>query len=68
MLMLNKRIVAIYVDKTNQQWIARDAEGKLWLIPVAEDAWKQRVPFTPTEKTELEPVPGHYKSLLGLPF
>ena len=27
-----------------------------------------RQPFHPAEETELEPVPGHYKYMLGLPF
>ena len=31
-----------------------------------EDPWDQRQPFYPTEETELEPVPGHYKYMLGL--
>ena len=27
----------------------------------------QRQPFYPSEETALEPVPGHYKYMLGLP-
>ena len=29
--------------------------------------WDERQPFIPAEETELEPVPGHYKQMLGLP-
>jgi hypothetical protein len=60
--------LALYVDRSNPQWIVLDAEGNYWLVP-GDDAspWDQRQPFHPTEETELEPVPGHYKSMLGLP-
>lgn len=68
MLTIKQRIVSLYVDRASRQWIVRDADGDFWLIPVSEEAWKQRRPFTPSESTDLEPVPGHYKSMLGLPF
>ena len=32
-----------------------------------ENPWDHRQPFYPTEETDLEPVPGHYRSVLGLP-
>ena len=35
---------------------------------MTDNPWEQRQPFTPAEETELEPVPGHYKYMLGLPF
>jgi hypothetical protein len=60
--------VAIYVDKPSQQWIVRDPEGNFWVVPAVEEAWENRRPFTPSEDCELEPVPGHYKYMLGLPF
>lgn len=60
--------VAVYVDRSRQQWVVRDSEGKLWILPPAENPWEHRQPFFPTEETELEPVPGHYKSLIGLPY
>ncbi len=68
MMTLSKQRVAIYVDKPSQQWIVRDAEGNFWIVPVHEEAWEHRKPFFPTEESELEPVPGHYKYMLGLPF
>lgn len=57
----------LFVDRTSQQWIVRDDAGDFWTIPVADQPWLLRRPFTPTPETELEPVPGHYKALLGLP-
>jgi hypothetical protein len=60
-------VVALYVDKASQQWIVRDNEGKFWSLPSTDNPWDERQPFTPAEETELEPVPGHYKCMLGLP-
>jgi len=58
----------IYVDRSRQQWVVQDREGNFWLVPSAEQPWEHRIPFDPTEETELEPIPGHYRSMLGLPF
>jgi len=58
--------VAIYVDRATQRWIVRDSEGDFWTLPSSENPWDERQPFTPAEGTELEPVPGHYKYMLGL--
>lgn len=60
--------MALYVDRTRRQWIVRDAVGNFWTLPSREDAWDHRRPFFPTNETELEPVPGHYRDMLGLPF
>jgi hypothetical protein len=68
MLAESKRVVALYVDKAGQQWIVRDCEGTFWSLPSTDNPWEGRQPFTPAEGTELEPVPGHYKYMLGLPF
>jgi len=68
MLSVRKTIASLYVDRFTRQWIVRDGEGKLWILPNEdENPWDQRQPFYPTEETELEPVPGHYKHMLGLP-
>jgi hypothetical protein len=67
MLAVPKRVVALYVDKATRQWVARDSEGRFWSLPSAENPWDERQPFTPAEETDLEPVPGHYKHMLGLP-
>jgi hypothetical protein len=67
-MMLTLRKMTLYVDRSNQQWVVLDEEGHFWIVPGADDnPWNQRRPFHPTEETELEPVPGHYKSMLGLP-
>ena len=68
MLAVRKQVVAIYVDRTNGQWIVRDSDGNLWILPTTENPWDDRQPFVPAEDTELEPVPGHYKYMLGLPY
>lgn len=65
---LRKQRVAIYVDKPSQQWIVRDPEGNFWVVPSREEAWAHRKPFAPSDECELEPVPGHYKYMLELPF
>jgi len=63
-----KNVVALYVDRSSQQWVALDPEASSGSWPSAPNPWDQRQPFYPTEETELEPVPGHYKHMLGLPF
>jgi len=68
MTTIQKYVVAIFVDKSSQQWVVRDAEGNFWLLPVIDNPWAHRQPFDPTEETELEPIPGHYKYMLNLPF
>ena len=61
-----RNVVALYVDRATQQWVVRDSEGNYWSLPSTDNPWHQRQPFTPAEETELEPVPGHYKYMLGL--
>lgn len=61
-------VVSLYVDRSKQQWVVRDCEGSLWILPPTPGSWEDRQRFYPTEDTELEPVPGHYKRLLGLPL
>ena len=68
MLAVRKPMDALFVDRTNQQWIVRDPEGNYWVLPPGDDAWDNRQAFQPTEETELEPIPGHYRYLLRLPF
>ena len=67
MLAVRKQVVAIYVDRSNGQWIVRDGEGNFWSLPATENPWDDRRPFVPAEDSELEPVPGHYRYMLGLP-
>ena len=63
----SKHATALYVDKASQQWVVQDSEGKFWSLPSTDNPWDERRPFSPAEETELEPVPGHYKHMLGLP-
>jgi len=65
---LRKQAAAIFVDRATQQWVVRDPEGNFWLVPSRDNAWDHRQPFTPTPETGLEPVPGHYRYMLELPF
>jgi hypothetical protein len=61
-------VATLFVDRSSQQWVVLDADGNFWIVPSVEDnPWDQRQPFHPTEQTALEAVPGHYKSMLGLP-
>ena len=63
-----RRTAALFVDRASQQWIVRDPDGNFWLLPVGDNPWDRRQPCQPTEETGLEPIPGHYKDMLGLPF
>lgn len=64
----SSRTVSLFVDRSTHQWIVRDLEGKFWAVPVVVDhPWEHRQPFELTESITLEAVPGHYKSMLGLP-
>ena len=63
-----KRPAALFAARSSQQWVVRDPEGNYWLVPPIDDAWNHREPFRPTDETALEPVPGHYKDMLGIPF
>jgi hypothetical protein len=64
---VGKQVVALYVDRSSGQWIVRDSEGNFWSVPATDNPWDDRRPFAPAEDTELEPVPGHYRHMLGLP-
>jgi hypothetical protein len=66
--MTTKAAVGLFVDRSCPQWVVRDPEGNFWALPSVDDPWSERQPFCPTAETELEPVPGHYKDMLQLPF
>ena len=68
MLTPGTRAVALYVDRAGQQLIVRDADGNFWNLPSTDHPWDERRPFTPAEGTELEPLPGNYKYMFGLPL
>jgi hypothetical protein len=58
----------LFVSRASRQWVVRDPDGRYWILPAIERPWDHRQPFIPSPDAELEPVPGHYKDLLGLPF
>ena len=69
MLSAPRRTAAIFVHPTcTEHWIVRDPEGNFWMVPSVANAWEYRRPFCPTEETDLQPVPGHYRFMLDLPF
>lgn len=68
MTTLTSTRTSLYVDRATQQWVVRDGDGNLWIVPVGEDGWDRRQVCEVSEVTALEPVPGHYKYMLGLPI
>lgn len=68
MVIINRQAVALFADRLCHQWVVKDPEGNFWTLPSVEEAWENRQPFHPTAETDLEPVPGHYKDMLKLPF
>jgi hypothetical protein len=65
--LLKKHVVSIFVDRSSRQWIVLDREGTFWVVPANDEGWSQRQPFTPNDESELEPVPAHYRYMLGVP-
>jgi hypothetical protein len=65
---VRKPQVTLYVDRSTHQWVVLDQEGNFWLLPNVENSWEQRQRIYPTAETGLEPIPGHYQYLLGLPL
>jgi len=69
MLTLRKNVVTLFVDRSSHSGLFW-TRGQFWIVPSVENPSDQRQPvLTATEETcALEPVPGHYKYMLGLPF
>lgn len=63
-----RQLVALFVDRTTQQWVIRDPEGAWWRLPTIENCWHHREPFQLSEEADLNSVPGHYRHALNLPF
>jgi hypothetical protein len=61
-------VAAVHVGRASQQWIIRAPEGNFRSFPSADNSRDECLPFSPTDETELGAVPGHYKSILGLPL
>lgn len=68
MQVLSKQRVCLFVDRSTGQWVVRDPEGSMWVVPTTDNPWEQREPFAPVDDTALEVIPGHYKSMFNLPF
>lgn len=68
MVILSKQKIILFVDRSSKQWIVRDPDGNYWILPAIENPWEHRLPLELTREMKLEPVPGHYKYMLGLPF
>lgn len=69
MITTTRSQAAIFVDRDcTEHWIVRDPEGTFWIVPSVENAWDYRQPFQLTDDKVLEAIPGHYRSMLGLPF
>jgi hypothetical protein len=69
MIASRKQAVALFVDRSRpEHWIVRDPEGNYWIVPPVENPWELREPLILSEEMDLEPVPGHYRYMLGLPF
>jgi hypothetical protein len=68
MFTTEKLVVRLYVDKAcTEHWIVKDQEGRFWMVRPGPDSWERRQPYQPTEDSDLEPIPGHYRYMLGLP-
>jgi hypothetical protein len=63
-----KQLAGLFGAKSSAQRAVRAREGNLWTLRYAELPWEHRQPFHPTAETELEPISGHYKGILRLPF
>lgn len=68
MITLRTQTVAIFVCRSAEGWIVRDPAGDYWLVPSCDGGWDRRQPFNPADGADLEPVPGHYRYMLDLPF
>lgn len=62
-----RRTTRLFVDRSMQKWIVQDELGDFWILPGGANPWAHRQRFEPIADTDLEPVPGHYKQVLGIP-
>lgn len=62
-----RQMLMLYADRAAQRWVVRDSEGDFWELPLIDNAWEHRQPYELTDDAELQPVPGLYKYLIGLP-
>lgn len=67
MRILTRKTIALYVDRSSQDWVAQDQDGNFWLVPADDRGWDHRRPLQVADENQLEPVPGHYRQMLGIP-
>jgi hypothetical protein len=64
---LEQHQLSLYVDRSLPNcWVVRDGAGEFWIVPPGDQAWQRRQPYSLSEGSQLESVPGHYKYLLGI--
>ena len=68
MTALGKQVVALFVDRRASSGSCGIPKATSGFFLPSKNPWEHRQPFYPTDETDLEPVPGHYKDMLGLPF
>lgn len=66
MSVITHKRIQLFVDKRSRRWIARDEKGNFWALADA-NPWEERQQVIMNEEIHLEPVPGHYKHMLGIP-
>lgn len=64
---ITKERIRLFVDRSNMSWIVMDSQGQYWVLSNEQNPWEHRTAYQPDESTRLEPVPGHYKTMLGVP-
>lgn len=46
MIEVRKQRVALYVDRSSQQWVVLDPDGNFWLVPSGDNPWDQHSRFS----------------------
>lgn len=64
---ITKQRIRLYVDRVSLRWIARDEDGSFWALAQNDNPWEHRQAIQSTDQLQLEPVPGHYIHMLGIP-
>lgn len=64
---ITRERIKLFVDRNEFRWVVMDSDGRFWSIPSGDNPWDNRTLYQPSPSTQLEPVPGHYKTMLGLP-
>ncbi|MBL8824057.1 MAG: hypothetical protein JNJ77_15830 [Planctomycetia bacterium] len=65
--MVTKQRIKLFVDRNELCWVVMDSNGQFWTLPTGDNPWENRKLYQPSSSDKLEPVPGHYKTMLGVP-